>query len=88
MNKLLFTFFILLYFQFTSAATDQKISPEQCHTAASEVMKISEKAIPQATDKKNVAKLEKRIAGWKKRLNSDEDACKIYQDILKSSTNF
>ncbi|MBL1141692.1 MAG: hypothetical protein HND53_06635 [Proteobacteria bacterium] len=88
MKKIIFLLLLLTLSPFSFAAKDIKISSDDCRTAATEIIRISEEAIPAAEDKKNAEKLKKRIADWKSRLSSDEDACNIYQDILKSSTSF
>lgn len=88
MRNFICILFLLSLSRFSFAAKDQKISPEDCRAAATEIIKISEKAIPMAEDKNNAEKLTKRIDSWEKRLASDEDTCEIYQDILKSSTSF
>lgn len=86
MKKTIPFLFLLLLSSFVSAAEDQKISEEQCLAATTEIIKISEEAMKIAEDKKNVKKLEQLIAGWKKRLDSGDNACDVYQDIAKSST--
>jgi len=88
MKKIIPLLFLLLLSRFSSAAKDQTISPEQCRAASTEIIKLSEEAIERAEDRKNIKKLSKLISEWKQRLDSSEDACDLYQDILKASTSF
>lgn len=76
---------LILVVPFSYAVTDVEITPEQCREASNQIIIISEEALPNAQDKKKAEKLIKKIKKWNKRLKSNEDACKVYQDILKSS---
>jgi len=80
--------FLLLFFPFLNAVADQEISTEQCRAASAGIIEISEKALEVTESKKNVKKLTRLVSEWKKRLNSEEDACDVYQSILKASTRF
>lgn len=88
MKIIIYFLFLLLLSQFSYSAADQKISTEQCRSASTQIIQISEEALKETESKKNVKKLEKLISKWKKRLDSKEDACDIYQSILKSSASF
>lgn len=87
MKNILLTLFLLLFFQYSYAVSDLEITDEQCRAASNEIIKISEDSLPMADDKKKAEKLIKQIKKWKERLQSNENACDIYQSILKSSTN-
>jgi hypothetical protein len=87
--KTIISFLLLLMsFQISHAANDQKITPEQCQAASTEIIRISEEALKVTESKKNVKKLTSLVAKWKGQLNSDKDACDVYQDILKASRSF
>jgi hypothetical protein len=88
MKKIVCLLFLLSLSHISYAEKNRKISPEECRAATEGIIKVSEDALPMAEDKKNAEILKNRIADWKQRLSSDEDACNLYQDILKNSTNF
>jgi len=80
---------VLIFLSSTLFAVENvEISEDQCRAASTEIIKISKEALTKTDSKKNIAKLKKRIDDWSARLKSDENACNLYQSILKSSTSF